>query len=152
MDQEKGERDAVTRKDTRRSSTATINEDNMRTPLYNSLNHHRQRTATTAATSAATPEETQEPAAAVPKSTLFQKLRHTLQPPPLPQCRKAVKMAIAMVIALVMVLDNRTRESLGNDAALLVPIIMTLYFPSRSVGKFFYNPPLMSPPRCARVS
>ncbi|ORY95665.1 hypothetical protein BCR43DRAFT_475613 [Syncephalastrum racemosum] len=58
---------------------------------------------------------------------------NALRPPPFAQMRKTIKVSIALLIALIMTLDDRCREAIGSGA-LLVCIVLVFYFPSRTVG------------------
>lgn len=58
---------------------------------------------------------------------------NALRPPPFAQMRKTIKVSIALLIALVMTLDDRCREAVGSGS-LLVCIVLVFYFPSRTVG------------------
>ena len=56
-----------------------------------------------------------------------------LQPPPFEKWRKPIKAAIALLISLIMTLDDDCRHAIGQGS-LLVSISVVLYFPSRTFG------------------
>lgn len=55
--------------------------------------------------------------------------------PPFAQCRKPIKSAIAMLIAILMTLSDKCRAAFGQTS-LLAAIALVFYSPSRTVGSF----------------
>ncbi|KAI8140051.1 hypothetical protein BJV82DRAFT_235340 [Fennellomyces sp. T-0311] len=56
-----------------------------------------------------------------------------LRPPPFEKWRKPLKASVALLVSLVMTLNDQCRAQIG-PASLLVSISVVLYFPSRTIG------------------
>ncbi|ORY91909.1 hypothetical protein BCR43DRAFT_497479 [Syncephalastrum racemosum] len=68
-----------------------------------------------------------------PPASWSRRLWNVVKPPPFVQFRKAIKMAIAILLALIMTLDDSCRNAIGAGA-LLTCVVIVFYFPSRTVG------------------
>ncbi|KAI9495016.1 hypothetical protein BDB00DRAFT_815490 [Zychaea mexicana] len=63
-------------------------------------------------------------------------LTRILRPPPFGKIRKPLKTSLAMLIGIIMTLNNRCREAIGQGT-LLICIVLVFYFPSRPFGVVF---------------